>query len=102
MTSMTILTEAELRKIVKLDREAVACVENAFLALATLPVANREELFCGSWDHRLRGPNGRPPNLTRVMPAQGVDTTNRLPAGKAFFHARTPVAGATRAHHRRQ
>ena len=39
MSRITILTEAELRKIVKLDLEAVACVENAFRALATLPVA---------------------------------------------------------------
>jgi ornithine cyclodeaminase len=36
---MTILTEADLRKIVKLDLDAVACVEDAFRALATLPVA---------------------------------------------------------------
>jgi ornithine cyclodeaminase len=36
---MTILTESELRKIVRLDLDAVACVENAFRALATLPVA---------------------------------------------------------------
>jgi ornithine cyclodeaminase len=36
---MTILTEAELRKIVKLDLDAVACVENAFHALATKAVA---------------------------------------------------------------
>lgn len=39
MSRMTILTEAELRRIVKLDGDAVACVENAFRALATLPVA---------------------------------------------------------------
>jgi len=39
MTRMTILAEAELRKIVRLDLDAVACVENAFRALATLPVA---------------------------------------------------------------
>ncbi|MBN9216341.1 MAG: ectoine utilization protein EutC [Mesorhizobium sp.] len=39
MSRMTILTEAELRKIVTLDLDAVACVENAFRALATLPVA---------------------------------------------------------------
>jgi ornithine cyclodeaminase len=39
MPRMTILTEADLRKIVKLDLDAVACVENAFRALATLPVA---------------------------------------------------------------
>ncbi len=39
MSRMTILTEAELRRIVTLDLEAVACIENAFRALATLPVA---------------------------------------------------------------
>lgn len=39
MSGMTVITEAELRGIVKLDRDAVACVENAFRALATLPVA---------------------------------------------------------------
>jgi ornithine cyclodeaminase len=39
MARMTILTEADLRKIVRLDLDAVACVENAFRALATLPVA---------------------------------------------------------------
>ncbi len=38
MTRMTILTEADLRKIVALDLDTVACVENAFRALATLPV----------------------------------------------------------------
>ncbi|MGI6854156.1 ectoine utilization protein EutC [Mesorhizobium sp. 1B3] len=39
MSGMTVITEAELRGIVKLDLDAVACVENAFRALATLPVA---------------------------------------------------------------
>jgi len=39
MSRMTILTEAELRTIVALDLDAVACVENGFRALATLPVA---------------------------------------------------------------
>ncbi len=39
MSRMMILTEAELRRIVRLDADAVACVENAFRALATLPVA---------------------------------------------------------------
>ncbi|PDT83909.1 ectoine utilization protein EutC [Sinorhizobium sp. BJ1] len=39
MTRMTILTEAELRRIVPLDREAVTCVEDAFHALATKAVA---------------------------------------------------------------
>ncbi|MDK1491322.1 ectoine utilization protein EutC [Sinorhizobium sp. 7-81] len=38
MTRMTILTEAELRRIVPLDREAVACVQEAFHALATKAV----------------------------------------------------------------
>lgn len=38
MSRMTILTEAELCKIVTLDLDAIACIENAFLALATLPV----------------------------------------------------------------
>jgi ornithine cyclodeaminase len=39
MSRITILTEAELRRIVRLDLDAVACVENAFHALATKPVA---------------------------------------------------------------
>ncbi|MES0092823.1 cyclodeaminase [Mesorhizobium sp. M0030] len=39
MSPMTILTEKELRTIVPLDLDAVACVENAFRALATLSVA---------------------------------------------------------------
>jgi ornithine cyclodeaminase len=39
MSRITILTEADLRQIVKLDLDAVACVEGAFRALATLPVA---------------------------------------------------------------
>jgi ornithine cyclodeaminase len=39
MSRMTILTEADLRRIVQLDLDAIACVENAFRALATLPVA---------------------------------------------------------------
>jgi ornithine cyclodeaminase len=39
MRRVTVLTEAELRKVVKLDPAAVACVEHAFRALATLPVA---------------------------------------------------------------
>jgi ornithine cyclodeaminase len=38
MSTLTILTETDLRKIVQLDAEAVACVENAFQALATKPV----------------------------------------------------------------
>ncbi|MBX5132051.1 ectoine utilization protein EutC [Rhizobium lentis] len=39
MNRMIILTEAELRKIVALDRDAVACIEQAFAALATKAVA---------------------------------------------------------------
>lgn len=38
MTKMKILTEAELRRIVPLDLEAVSCVEDAFHALATKAV----------------------------------------------------------------
>ena len=38
MTKMNILTEAELRHIVPLDLEAIACVEDAFHALATKAV----------------------------------------------------------------
>jgi ectoine utilization protein EutC len=39
MTKMKILTEAELRRIVPLDLEAISCVEEAFHALATKAVA---------------------------------------------------------------
>ena len=39
MSRMLVLTEAELRRIVGLDLSAVACVEEAFVALATKPVA---------------------------------------------------------------
>ncbi|MER8833035.1 cyclodeaminase [Mesorhizobium sp. M0045] len=52
MSRMTILTEAELRKIVKLDLDAVACVENAFRALATLPVAMPPILRLDIPEHR--------------------------------------------------
>ena len=38
MTTLTILSEGELRRVVKLDAEAVACIEDAFRALATKPV----------------------------------------------------------------
>ena len=38
MADITILTEAALRHLVPLDLEAVACVEDAFHALATKPV----------------------------------------------------------------
>ena len=38
MSDMTILTEKDLRKIIRLDADAVACIEDAFRALATKPV----------------------------------------------------------------
>jgi ornithine cyclodeaminase len=52
MTRMTILTEAELRRIVTLDLDAVACVENAFRALATLQVAMPPILRLDIPEHR--------------------------------------------------
>ncbi|MDI6834830.1 ectoine utilization protein EutC [Ciceribacter thiooxidans] len=52
MTRMIILTEAELRRIVPLDREAVACVENAFHALATKAVAMPPILRLDIPEHR--------------------------------------------------
>ncbi|MGP2490922.1 ectoine utilization protein EutC [Mesorhizobium sp. PUT5] len=52
MSRMTILTEAELRRIVRLDADAVACVENAFRALATLPVAMPPVLRLDIPEHR--------------------------------------------------
>lgn len=52
MPRMTILTEAELRGIVKLDLDAVACVEGAFRALATLPVAMPPILRLDIPEHR--------------------------------------------------
>jgi len=38
MTEMLVLTEPDLRRIVRLDASAVTCVEDAFAALATKPV----------------------------------------------------------------
>jgi ornithine cyclodeaminase len=52
MSRMTILTEADLRKIVTLDLAAVACVENAFRALATQPVAMPPILRLDIHEHR--------------------------------------------------
>ncbi|MCO5084468.1 MAG: ectoine utilization protein EutC [Rhizobiaceae bacterium] len=52
MSRMTILTEADLRKIVPLDIAAVDCVENAFRALATLPVAMPPILRLDIPEHR--------------------------------------------------
>jgi ornithine cyclodeaminase len=39
MSAMTVLTEADLRRLVRLDADVVACVEGAFAALATKDVA---------------------------------------------------------------
>ena len=52
MSRMTILTEVDLRKLVRLDADAVACVENAFRALATLPVAMPPILRLDIPEHR--------------------------------------------------
>lgn len=52
MPRMTILTEADLRKIVRLDLDAIACVENAFRALATEAVAMPPILRLDIPEHR--------------------------------------------------
>lgn len=52
MPRMSILTEAELRKIVPLDLEAIACVERAFHALATKAVAMPPILRLDIPEHR--------------------------------------------------
>ena len=52
MTKMKILTEAELRRIVPLDLEAIACVEDAFHALATRAVAMPPILRLDIPEHR--------------------------------------------------
>ncbi|MBZ9732216.1 cyclodeaminase [Mesorhizobium sp. CA18] len=52
MSRITILTESDLRKIVTLDLDAVACVEDAFRALATLPVAMPPILRLDIPEHR--------------------------------------------------
>lgn len=52
MSCMTILTEAELRRIVSLDLDAVACVEAAFAALATKAVAMPPILRLDIPEHR--------------------------------------------------
>ncbi|WP_214471211.1 ectoine utilization protein EutC [Mesorhizobium sp. dw_380] len=52
MSRMTILTERELRAMVTLDLDAVACVENAFRALATLPVVMPPILRLDIPEHR--------------------------------------------------
>ncbi|KPH05535.1 ectoine utilization protein EutC (plasmid) [Rhizobium acidisoli] len=52
MSQMIILTEAQLRKIVGLDRDAVACIEEAFAALATKAVAMPPILRLDIPEHR--------------------------------------------------
>ncbi len=52
MPRMTILTEADLRKIVSLDLDAIACVESAFEALATKTVAMPPILRLDIPEHR--------------------------------------------------
>src|SRR5690606_40781875 len=52
MTAMKILTEAELRRILPLDLEAIACVEEAFHALATKAVAMPPILRLDIPEHR--------------------------------------------------
>ncbi len=52
MPRMTILTEADLRRIVTLDTDAVACVETAFHALATKAVAMPPILRLDIPEHR--------------------------------------------------
>ncbi|MEK1886369.1 MAG: ectoine utilization protein EutC [Phyllobacterium sp.] len=52
MTRMTILGEADLRKIVPLDLDAIACIEGAFKALATGAVAMPPILRLDIPEHR--------------------------------------------------
>jgi ornithine cyclodeaminase len=52
MASILILTEAELRRVVRLDADAVDCVERAFAALATKAVAMPPILRLDIPEHR--------------------------------------------------
>jgi ornithine cyclodeaminase len=52
MSRMLVLTEADLRRIVRLDLSAIACVEEAFAALATRPVAMPPILRLDIPEHR--------------------------------------------------
>lgn len=52
MSRMIILTEADLRRVVTLDTDAVACVEDAFRALATKAVAMPPILRLDIPEHR--------------------------------------------------
>ena len=72
MSRMLVLTEAELRRIVGLDLSAIGCVEEAFAALATRPVA-------------------MPPILRLDIPEQSFfNQFSFLPGGVAVF-ASPPV-----------
>ncbi len=52
MTRMVILTEADLRRVIALDGDAVSCVEDAFHALATKAVAMPSILRLDIHEHR--------------------------------------------------
>jgi len=52
MSQMLVLTEPDLRNVVRLDASAVACVENAFAALATKPVVMPPILRLDIVEHR--------------------------------------------------
>jgi ornithine cyclodeaminase len=52
MSQMLVLTEPDLRRTVQLDASAVACVENAFAALATKPVVMPPILRLDLVEHR--------------------------------------------------
>jgi ornithine cyclodeaminase len=52
MSRMIILTEADLRSVVRLDPDAIACVEDAFRALATRAVAMPPILRLDIPEHR--------------------------------------------------
>lgn len=51
-TPVKILTESDLRRLVPLDRDAIACVRAAFVALATTPVAMPPILRLDIPEHR--------------------------------------------------
>lgn len=65
-SSITILTEADLRRIVRLDEKAVACIEDAFAALATKAVVMPPVLRLDVVEH-----NGEVDVKTAYMP--GLD-----------------------------
>ena len=52
MSTMTILTEKDLRGIIRLDHDVVDCIEDAFRALATRPVAMPPILRLDIPEHR--------------------------------------------------